>query len=35
MDRLRSTALGQRLDGRIFLSVHDAFAYAQRSSPGS
>jgi sulfate permease, SulP family len=34
MDRLRSTALGQRLDGRIFLSVHDAFAYAQRSSPG-
>jgi sulfate permease, SulP family len=35
MDRLRSTALGQRLDGRIFLSVHDAFTYAQPSAPPS
>ncbi len=30
MDRLRHTDLGQQLDGRIFLSVHDAFAFAQR-----
>ncbi len=32
MDRLRGTDLGQRLDGRIFLSVHDAFVSAQRAA---
>ncbi len=30
MDRLRDTELGRRLDGRIFLSVQEAFVYAQR-----
>jgi SulP family sulfate permease len=25
MDRLRGTELGQRLDGKVFLSTHDAF----------
>jgi SulP family sulfate permease len=29
MDRLRDTDLGRRLDGRIFLSVHEAFISAQ------
>ena len=28
MDRLRATELGRRLDGKIFLSVHDAFGFA-------
>lgn len=30
MDRLRVTELGHRLEGRVFLSVHDAFLFAQR-----
>ncbi len=30
MDRLRSTELGRRLEGRVFLSVHEAFLFAQR-----
>jgi SulP family sulfate permease len=30
MDRLRHTELGRRLEGRVFLSVHDAFAFARR-----
>lgn len=30
MDRLRDTELGRRLEGRVFLSVHDAFLFAQR-----
>jgi SulP family sulfate permease len=25
MDRLQTTVLGQRLQGRVFQSVHDAF----------
>lgn len=29
MDRLRSTELGERLHGRVFLSVHDAFRVAE------
>ncbi len=28
MDRLRNTDLGRRLDGKVFLSVHEAFAFA-------
>lgn len=28
MDRLRSTELGQRLQGKVFLSVHEAFEHA-------
>jgi sulfate permease, SulP family len=28
MDRLQSTALGQRLQGRVFRSAHDAFVHA-------
>ena len=28
MDRLRPTDLGQRLLGRVFLSVHEAFEHA-------
>jgi len=31
MDRLRSTELGQRLQGKVFLSVHEAFEQAVRS----
>ena len=31
MDRLRSTELGQRLQGKVFLSVHEAFENAARS----
>jgi len=31
MDRLRSTELGQRLQGKVFLSVHEAFEHAARS----
>ena len=31
MDRLRSTELGQRLTGKVFLSVHEAFGHAARS----
>ncbi len=30
MDRLRHTELGRRLEGRMFLSVHDAFRFAQQ-----
>lgn len=30
MDRLRSTELGQRLQGKVFLSVHEAFLHAGR-----
>ena len=30
MDRLRATELGRRLEGRVFLSVYDAFVFAQR-----
>jgi SulP family sulfate permease len=30
MDRLRRTELGHRLEGRVFLSVHDAFVFAQQ-----
>lgn len=30
MDRLRHTELGRRLEGRVFLSVHDAFVFAQQ-----
>lgn len=29
MDRLQHTALGQRLQGKVFLSVHEAFLYAR------
>ncbi len=29
MDRLRNTDLGRRLDGKMFLSVHEAFAFAR------
>ncbi|ROT46564.1 SulP family inorganic anion transporter [Pusillimonas sp. NJUB218] len=32
MDRLQGTTLGQRLDGLIFLSAHDAFCYVGRQS---
>ncbi len=32
MDRLRATDLGRRLDGHIFLSVHEAFVSAQRAA---
>jgi SulP family sulfate permease len=38
MDRLQGTELGQRLRGRVFLSVHEAFEDAARKSaaaPGS
>ena len=31
MDRLRSTELGKRLQGKVFLSVHEAFEHAARS----
>ncbi len=31
MDRLRDTDLGRRLEGRVFLSVHDAFTFAARA----
>jgi len=31
MDRLRSTDLGQRLQGKVFLSVHEAFEHAARA----
>ena len=31
MDRLRTTELGQRLQGKVFLSVHEAFEHATRS----
>lgn len=31
MDRLRTTELGQRLTGKVFLSVHEAFEHATRS----
>ncbi|MCZ4317275.1 sulfate permease [Comamonadaceae bacterium G21597-S1] len=30
MDRLRATELGRRLEGRVFLSVHEAFLFARR-----
>ncbi|MBC2769887.1 SulP family inorganic anion transporter [Pusillimonas minor] len=33
MDRLQGTTLGQRLEGLIFLSAHDAFCYVGRQSP--
>lgn len=32
MDRLRDTDLGHRLSGRVFLSVHDAFVFAQQAA---
>jgi SulP family sulfate permease len=32
MDRLRSTPLGERLDGKIFISVHEAFLYAEKNA---
>jgi hypothetical protein len=32
MDRLRTTELGQRLTGKVFLSVHEAFEHATRSA---
>ena len=31
LDRLQGTDLGQRLEGRIFLSTHAAFEYARRA----
>jgi len=31
MDRLHNTALGQRIEGKVFLSVHEAFEFAQRA----
>ena len=31
MDRLRTTELGQRLTGKVFMSVHEAFEHATRS----
>lgn len=35
MDRLRPTELGQRLHGKVFLSVHDAFVHAAKGQqPG-
>lgn len=33
MDRLQGTTLGQRLEGLIFLSAHDAFCYVGRQTP--
>ena len=33
MDRLRGTELGQRLQGRVFLSTHDAFIQPAPSTP--
>lgn len=33
MDRLQGTTLGQRLEGLIFLSAHDAFCYVERQAP--
>ena len=35
MDRLRPTELGQRLQQRVFLSVHEAFEYASQSTRAS
>ncbi len=35
MDRLRDTDLGRRLEGRVFLSVHDAFVFANAASARS
>jgi len=34
MDRLRDTDLGRRIEGRVFLSVHEAFVFAQRTVGG-
>ena len=31
MGRLRTTELGQRLTGKVFMSVHEAFEHATRS----
>lgn len=30
LDRLQNTALGERMQGRVFLSTHDAFVFAQQ-----
>ena len=35
MDRLRPTELGQRLQQRVFLSVHEAFEYATQTTTAS
>lgn len=35
MDRLRTTPLGEKLDGKIFISVHEAFLYADRQKSGN
>lgn len=32
MDRLRGTPLGARLEGKIFISVHEAFLYAEKTA---
>ncbi|MNV88129.1 STAS domain protein [compost metagenome] len=32
LDRLRHTAFGERMQGRVFLSTHDAFVFAQHSA---
>jgi len=35
MDRLRKTAFGERIQARVFLSVHDAFAFAATPAPAA
>lgn len=35
MDRLRTTSLGEKLEGKIFISVHEAFLYADRQKSGN
>lgn len=32
LDRLQNTAFGQRMQGRVFLSTHDAFVFAHRET---
>ncbi|RQO83336.1 SulP family inorganic anion transporter [Acidovorax sp. FJL06] len=34
LDRLQNTALGQRLQGRVFLSTHQAFEFAHQQAGG-
>jgi sulfate permease, SulP family len=33
MDRLRDTELGHRLEGKVFLSIHEAFCHAAKGAP--
>lgn len=32
LDRLQNTSLGERMQGRVFLSTHDAFVFAQHTA---